>query len=121
MVGRTWKIHDGLDFCPSAYRRMSDEPSSIVRFPELQQDFFEYPNGPLVNELPAGGGRSVKTYFHLLGGETGLGTSPPQSQPSETIEPDWQSETDKQFTTLESSLAQALAEIAKLKTGLSPQ
>ncbi|MDG1670301.1 MAG: hypothetical protein P8H96_05510 [Akkermansiaceae bacterium] len=45
---------------------------------EIPQGFIEYPGGPVVEELPAGRGRRVKTYVHLLGGETELGTSSPQ-------------------------------------------
>ncbi len=45
---------------------------------EILEGFIEYPDGPLVKELPAGGGRRVKTYAHLLGGETELGVGQPE-------------------------------------------
>ncbi len=56
---------------------------------EILQGFIEYPNGPLVKELPAGGGRSVKTYVHLLGGETELGTGSTQGPSPEPDAQTW--------------------------------
>lgn len=40
---------------------------------EILKGFIEFPNGPLVKELPPGGGHRVRTYTHPLGGETELG------------------------------------------------
>ena len=85
---------------------------------EILQGFIEYPNGPLVKELPAGGGRRVKTYAHLLGGETDLVTSTPQSPSSKPVETEWQTETDNRLEILELDLKKALAEIDRLKTEL---
>lgn len=95
--------------------------SSVEQVEEILQCFIEYPNGPLVKELPAGNGRRVKTYAHLLGGETDLNaTSPsiPQPQPSEPADPDWQTVTNNRLSNLETSLSQALAEIERLKDEL---
>jgi len=47
--------------------RMHDFPS-IEALEEAMQWFIEYPPGPLVVRNPAGGGRRVETYAHLLGG-----------------------------------------------------
>jgi len=47
--------------------RMHDFPS-IEALEEAMQWFIEYPHGPLVARNPAGGGRRVETYAHLLGG-----------------------------------------------------
>lgn len=44
----------------------------VEQVEEILQGFMEYPSGPLVRELPVGSGRRVKTYGHLLGGETGF-------------------------------------------------
>jgi uncharacterized protein len=41
---------------------------SIEAVEEAIQWFIEYPHGPLVVRNPAGGGRRVETYAHLLGG-----------------------------------------------------
>lgn len=45
---------------------------SVSQVEEILTGFMEYPYGPLVKELPVGGGRRVKTYGHLLGGEKGF-------------------------------------------------
>lgn len=45
---------------------------SVAQVEEILQGFMDYPYGPLVRELPVGGGRRVKTYGHLLGGERGF-------------------------------------------------
>ncbi len=63
--------------------------STPEQFEEIPQGFIEYSNGPLVKELPAGGGRSVKTYVHLLGGETELGTSSTQAPSPEPDAQTW--------------------------------
>jgi len=44
----------------------------VEQVEEILEGFMEYPSGPLVRELPVGSGRRVKTYGHLLGGETGF-------------------------------------------------
>jgi len=95
--------------------------TTVEQVEEILQGFIEYPNGPLVKEIPTGGGRRVKTYAHLLGGETELGSSEAVSAPvtaSNSADPEWQSKTDNRLSCLEDSLAQALAEINKLKTEL---
>ncbi|MFT6181908.1 MAG: hypothetical protein ACI9NQ_001885 [Paracoccaceae bacterium] len=45
---------------------------SVTQVEEILSGFMEYSYGPLVKELPVGGGRRVKTYGHLLGGEKGF-------------------------------------------------
>ena len=47
--------------------RMHDFPS-IESVEEAMRWFIEYPHGPLVVRNPAGAGRRVETYAHLLGG-----------------------------------------------------
>jgi len=74
----------------------------------ILEGFMEYPSGPLVRELPVGSGRRVKTYGHLLGGETGfdkiLHHVPVAPLPeSEGLE--------KRVTALEEKLAKVLAEL----------
>ncbi len=75
---------------------------------EILQGFIEYAYGPLVKELPAGGGRRVKTYGHLLGGEPGyrdLEFTPPTDE--EVIEPDtnWKTALEERVASLEEQLA----------------
>ncbi len=42
---------------------------TVPQVEEILHGFTEYSYGPLVRELPAGGGRRVKTYVHLLSEE----------------------------------------------------
>lgn len=90
----------------------------VEQVEEIPQGFIEYPNGPVVEELPAGGGRRVKTYVHFLGGETELGTSSPQVPPSKPDDPDWKTETNVRPALLESDIKKALTEINRLKAEL---
>ncbi|MDA7882346.1 hypothetical protein N9A94_08590, partial [Akkermansiaceae bacterium] len=72
-------------------------------------------------ELPSGNGRRVRTYAHLLGGESEVEATTPiasHAPGSEASESEWQSETNERLAALESSLDQALAEITKLKNEL---
>ncbi len=50
--------------------------TEVSQVEEILKGFIDYPYGPLVKELPAGGGRRVKTYGHLLGGEKGFESDP---------------------------------------------
>lgn len=59
---------------------------SVSQVEEILQGFIDYPYGPLVRELPVGGGRRVKTYGHLLGGESGF-DQVPFSNSTETASP----------------------------------
>jgi uncharacterized protein YceH (UPF0502 family) len=58
---------------------------SVRQVEEILQGFIDYPYGPLVRELPVGGGRRVKTYGHLLGGESGFDQTPLSSNPEPSI------------------------------------
>ena len=80
----------------------------VEQVEEILQGFIEYPSGPLVRELPVGSGRRVKTYGHLLGGETGFDTilhhtSVPLPSEREGLE--------ERVAALEAKLAKILAEL----------
>ncbi|YCM44165.1 DUF480 domain-containing protein [Verrucomicrobiaceae bacterium 227] len=80
----------------------------VEQVEELLQGFMEYPSGPLVRELPVGSGRRVKTYGHLLGGETGFDTiihHTPVPLPPET------EGLEVRVAALEEKLAKVLAEL----------
>jgi uncharacterized protein YceH (UPF0502 family) len=96
--------------------------STVEQVEEILQGFIEYPNGPLVKELPAGGGRRVKTYAHLLGGETELQASetavPNLQSTTEGSQSDWQTEANTRLGALEFAVEKILNEIGNLKEEL---
>ena len=79
--------------------------ASIAEVEEILEGFFEYPHGPLVERLPAGGGRRVETFRHLLGGNEG---AEPLSAQSEAA--DWRQSVEQRLAALE-------AEVARLRGG----
>jgi uncharacterized protein YceH (UPF0502 family) len=60
---------------------------TVTQVEEILGGFIDYSYGPLVRELPVGGGRRVKTYGHLLGGETGFDAATLPSPPSSGDKP----------------------------------
>ena len=96
---------------------------SVEQVEETLQGFIEYPNGPLVQEIAAGGGRRVKTYAHLLGGEPGAQTAiTPQNTATTTIiendQTHWKTAMENRLTSLEGALEQILSEISTIKSEL---
>ena len=75
---------------------------------EILTGFIEYPHGPLVERLPAGGGRRVETFRHLLCGGADDDTQEPDASHASA---DWQQ-------TVEARLAALEAEVAELKARL---
>lgn len=67
---------------------------------------------PLVKNLPAGGGRRVPTFIHLLSGDAPSAAAPAAAiLPREREEPSWRE-------TIESDIASLREEIADLKAGM---
>lgn len=81
---------------------------SVAQVEEILHGFMEYSYGPLVKELPVGGGRRVKTYGHLLGGEKGF-------EADVRIEPDHEVEEradlEQRVSDLEEKLARVYQEL----------
>ncbi len=80
---------------------------SLAEVEEILGGFIEYPHGPLVERLPAGGGRRVETYRHLLGGNDGEPAEPLSAQ-SEAA--DWRQSVEQRLAALE-------AEVERLRAG----
>ena len=81
---------------------------SVEQVEEVLEGFMEYSYGPLVRELPVGGGRRVKTYGHLLGGERGFDEAlrqVPLAAGSRT------QELEERVAALESKLSRVFAEL----------
>ena len=86
----------------------------VEQVEEILEGFMEYPSGPLVRELPVGSGRRVKTYGHLLGGESGFDgfqhhTPVPLPPEAEGLE--------ERVAALEEKLAKVLAELGITEEG----
>lgn len=79
--------------------------ASLEEVEEVLAGFIEYPHGPLVERLPAGGGRRVDTFRHLLGGGDGEAAEP--SEPD-----DWREWIEKRLAALEAEVA-----VLRAKTG----
>lgn len=74
---------------------------------EILTGFIEYPHGPLVERLPAGGGRRVETFCHLLGGNEGETAESPTAQ-SEAA--DWRQAIEQRLAALEAEVARLRGE-----------
>jgi len=92
---------------------------TVQQVEEVLQGFMEYAAGPLVQEIEAGGGRRVKTYAHLLGGENaGNPTIIPQPQSQVIDNPTEKNAMEERLGKLEESLATVLSEISRIKEEL---
>lgn len=78
---------------------------SLAEVEEVLAGFIDYPHGPLVERLPAGGGRRVETFRHLLGGD---GDAEPPSAESETT--DWRQSIEQRLADLEAEVARLRGE-----------
>lgn len=79
---------------------------SLDEVEEILAGFIDYPHGPLVERLPAGGGRRVETFRHLLGGDAG--EAEPITAQAEAA--DWRQSIEQRLAALE-------AEVERLRGG----
>lgn len=86
--------------------------TSVSQVEEVLEDFQNYHYGALVKEFPAGGGRRVKTYCHLLGGEPALlegdhqaAAAPISEKIIEVEQTHWRTQMEERMTSMESELA----------------
>ncbi len=96
---------------------------SVEQVEEVLQGFIEYSYGPLVKELPAGGGRRVKTYGHLLGGEPSFqegasGLIPNAEQIVENDQHHWRTQIEEKLSMLDQALSSVQIELKKIQTEL---
>lgn len=78
---------------------------SLEEVEQILEGFLEYPHGPLVERLSAGGGRRVETFRHRIG-EGGEGAE----SSATTDAADWRQEVEQRLAALE-------AEVARLRGG----
>ena len=74
-----------------------------------------YPGGPLVKELPAGGGRRVPTFAHLLSGE--VEDAPPSfaTAPVVDSQPGWKGEMEAKYEALRVEMDELKAAFEKFR------
>ena len=104
--------------------RMHEFPT-IEAVEDALQWLIEYPNGPLVERHPPGGGRRVETYEHLLGGNSG-GDGRPARETAEVVveleeEHLWRSRMERKIQTLEASVEELEAMIRHLREELGAE
>ena len=75
---------------------------SLAEVEEILASFIEYPHGPLVERLAAGGGRRVETFRHLLGGGDGVEAEPLSAQAEAA---DWRQSIEQRLASLEAEVA----------------
>lgn len=80
--------------------------ASLDEVEEILGGFIEYPHGPLVERLPAGGGRRVDTFRHLLCGRMDGENDPAGPEPD-----DWREWMEKRVAALESELNELRARL----------
>lgn len=80
---------------------------SLAEVEEILAGFIDYPHGPLVERLPAGGGRRVETFRHLFGGGEDFEAEPLSAQAEAA---DWRQSVEQRLAALE-------AEVARLRDG----
>ncbi|MDP0491682.1 MAG: DUF480 domain-containing protein [Verrucomicrobiota bacterium JB023] len=71
---------------------------SLSEVEEILSGFIEYPHGPLVERVPAGSGRRVESFRHLLCGEG-------ESIAEEETPSDWKKEMEDRISALEQEVA----------------
>ena len=104
--------------------RMHDFPA-IEDVEEALQWLLEYPHGPLVARNPAGGGRRVETYAHLLGGApVGDGAVGPAAS-TEIVELEeeqlWRRRMEQKIQQLEASVASLDSTVQQLRSELGAE
>lgn len=99
--------------------------ADVERAQTVLDELADYQPHPLVRHVPAGGGRRVATYVHLLCGEpeTGPVHTPSPSQtaapaPSERPAASWREEMEGEIADLREEVARLREELAELKTAL---
>lgn len=76
--------------------------ASLDEVEEILSGFIDYPHGPLVERLPAGGGRRVETFRQRIGGVADGAAETPDAA---TESADWRQEIEQRLAALEAEVA----------------
>ncbi len=93
----------------------------VDKVQEVLDEMIHYEPDPLVKLVPAGGGRRVATYMHLLcGGEASTPDAVELSAPSSTVAaaPNWREEMEEEIQSLREEVSGLRAELDELKSNL---
>lgn len=93
--------------------------ADVERAETVLDELVHYEPNPLVRHVPAGGGRRVATYVHLLCGEPDT-SAPASPTTSERIvaTPNWREEMEGEISSLKAEVAALRSELEELKTNL---
>ncbi len=93
--------------------------ADIERTQVVLDQLAEFQPDPLVRHIPAGGGRRVATYVHLLCGEVEP-SAPVTSvvQPQVVASPSWREDMEEEIATLKSEVLSLKTELEELKNNL---
>lgn len=78
---------------------------SLAEVEEILVSFIEYPHGPLVERMAAGGGRRVETFRQLLGGD-----GEAEAPAAESESADWRQSIEQRLADLEAEVARLRGE-----------
>ncbi|MEX2579887.1 MAG: YceH family protein [Verrucomicrobiales bacterium] len=94
--------------------------ADVERTQAVLDQLADYTPAPLVKLIPAGGGRRVATYVHLLGGEPP--SSPAAASPNEASatvsSSNWREEMEEELASLKADLLSLRTELESLKSNL---
>ncbi|MDF1740243.1 MAG: YceH family protein [Verrucomicrobiales bacterium] len=93
--------------------------ADIERTQAVLDQLAEFQPAPLVRHIPAGGGRRVATYVHLLCGEVEL-SAPASSavQPQAVASPSWREDVEEEIASLKAEVLSLRSELEELKNNL---
>lgn len=93
--------------------------ADIERTQAVLDQLAEFEPEPLIKHIPAGGGRRVATYDHLLCGEVEISESAPAAVQSQVVaSPSWREDVEEEVASLKAEVLSLRTEIEELKTNL---
>jgi len=99
--------------------------ASIEEIEDSLQWLLEYPQGPLVVKYPAGGGRRVETYAHLLGGAPPGDGNTAAEVSAEIVELEeeqaWRGRMEQKIQELQHSVGELSAMVQRLRSDLGAE
>jgi len=94
--------------------------ADVERVQKVLDEMAEHTPEPLVKLIPAGGGRRVATYAHLLCGDVvpEFSAAPETARSAETPAASWRTEMEEEIATLKAEILSLRSELDSLKSNL---